>query len=209
MFSSHRSGIGKAVFVLLCLILTAAILTLSFLIYRTLSEPAEVTALRRLHVPEWVDVDLIRRDGASRRRTRLEALNAIVIHYIGNPGTSAQNNRNYFDNPDSTVSAHFIVGLEGEIIQCIPLHEKSSASNHRNRDTISIEVCHPDESGVFSPETYASLVRLTAWLCRECDLGADQIIRHYDITGKICPSWFVDDEAAWETFKQDVMTAKE
>ena len=53
-------------------------------------------------------------------------------------------NRNYFAQPDTQVSAHFLVGLDGEVIQCIPLEEKSSATNERNRDTISIEVCHPD-----------------------------------------------------------------
>ena len=63
---------------------------------------------------------------------------------MGNPGTTAQANRNYFAQPDTQVSAHFLVGLDGEVIQCIPLEEKSSATNERNRDTISIEVCHPD-----------------------------------------------------------------
>ena len=42
----------------------------------------------------------------------------------------------YFDNPASDVSSNFVIGPEGEIIQCIPLYEKSSAGNHRNQDTI-------------------------------------------------------------------------
>ncbi len=75
----------------------------------------------------------------------------IAIHYVGNPGTSAQANRNYFAQPDAQVSAHFLIGLEGEIIQCIPLNEKSSATNDRNRDTISIEVCHPRRHGAVHP----------------------------------------------------------
>ena len=54
-------------------------------------------------------------------------------------------NRDYFNNDDTTVSAHFLVGLEGEVIQCVPLDEKSSATNDRNGDTISIEVCHPNK----------------------------------------------------------------
>ena len=49
------------------------------------------------------------------------------------------------------MSAHFLIGLEGEIIQCIPLNEKSSATNDRNRDTISIEVCHPDANRAVHP----------------------------------------------------------
>lgn len=43
--------------------------------------------------------------------------------------------------------------------------EISAATNQRNSDTISIEVCHPDESGRFSEVTYRSLIKLCAWLC--------------------------------------------
>lgn len=201
----------RAIYTLLCLALIAGILLLSYLIFLRLSASPLESALREVSLPASVKVDLIKFDGASRRGTPLDELNAIVIHYIGNPGTSAQNNRNYFNNPDSTVSAHFVVGLEGEIIQCIPLWEKSSASNHRNSDTISVEVCHPDETGVFTDETYRSLVDLVAHLCRETGLTADNVIRHYDITGKICPRWFVEDETAWATFLADIRakTAKE
>lgn len=40
-----------------------------------------------VEVPDWVDVQLIPVDGASRRGDKLEAVNDIVIHYVGNPGT--------------------------------------------------------------------------------------------------------------------------
>ena len=30
------------------------------------------------------------------------------------------------------------------------------------------------------------------------------MIRHYDVTGKICPKYFVEHEDAWEQFKADV-----
>lgn len=30
------------------------------------------------------------------------------------------------------------------------------------------------------------------------------LIRHHDVTGKICPKWFVDHPDAWEQFKRDV-----
>jgi len=163
--------------------------------------------LEGTEVPDWVDVRLIRVDGASRRGVRLEELNNIVIHYVGNPGTTAQQNRNYFDSSASEVSSHFVIGLEGEIIQCIPLTEKSSASNHRNRDTISIEVCHPDGTGKFTESTYRSLVKLTAWLCDTCRLKSSDVIRHYDITGKQCPKYYVDHQDAWKAFLKDVREA--
>lgn len=156
-------------------------------------------------MPDWIKVDLIPVDGTSRRGVKLETrVKDIVIHYVGNPQTSAAANRNWYTNSKSTVSSHFIVGLEGEVIQCVPLDEKSSASNERNRDTISIETCHPDETGKFSTVTYNSLVRLTAWLCDRYNLSTDHIIRHYDVTGKDCPKYFVEHEDAWKQFRQDV-----
>lgn len=166
-----------------------------------------VLKLAGITMPDWVDVQLIDVDGGSRRGVPLEGIQDIVIHYVGNPGATAQQNRDYFDSPASEVSAHFVVGLDGEIIQCIPLTEKSSASNDRNRDTISIEVCHPDETGKFTDDAYASLVTLTAWLCQVCGLDSGQVIRHYDITGKQCPLYFVQHEDAWKQFQADVQAA--
>lgn len=195
------------VLILSAIFLFFALIWGGFRLYQRANEPDDVAALRTLDLPAWVDVDLISVDGAARRGVSLESVGGIVIHYIGNPGTSAAQNRKYFNNPGTTVSAHFVVGLEGEIIQCVPLNEKSSASNHRNADTISIEVCHPDETGVFNDKTYASLVRLTAWLCTEIGFTEEEIIRHYDVTGKICPRWFVEDESAWAAFKQAVTEA--
>lgn len=190
-----RSGCGCLLFLL---ILAAAGL---YLLYDTIFP---VRRLETLEVPSYVDVQIIDIDGASRRGTSLSDINDIVIHYVGNPGTSAQANRNWYANPSSNVSSHFIVGLKGEIIQCIPLHEKSSASNHRNSDTISIEVCHPDASGKFNAATYDSLVDLTAWLVKSCGLTVDNVIRHYDVTGKECPRYYVRNEDAWNQFKADV-----
>ena len=105
--------------------------------------------------------------------------------------------------------AVILIGLEGEIIQCIPTWEMAYASNDRNADTISIECCHPDENGKFTDATYRSLVQLTAWLCAKYDLTADQVIRHYDVTGKICPKYFVEDEDAWVEFRRNVQDALE
>ena len=161
-------------------------------------------------VPDWVDVQLIDIDGASRRGVKLEEINDIVVHYVGNPGTTAQQNRNYFNNPDSEVSSHFVIGLDGEVIQCVPLDEKSSATSERNRDTISIEVCHPDETGAFSPAAYQQVVELTAWLCRTFDLDPDtDVIRHYDVTEKLCPLYYVEHPEAWDAFRADVAAEME
>ncbi len=184
------------IFVLVLLVVVGVILNLTTL--------GQMLKLSRDNVPRWVDVQIIDINGSGRRGERLSGVNDIVIHYVGNPGTTAQQNHDFFDQPDTTVSAHFLVGLDGEIIQCIPLDEVSSASNERNGDTISIEVCHPDATGQFNQKTYDSLVKLTAWLCDYCDIGRDHVIRHYDITGKLCPLYFVEHPDAWEQFLLDV-----
>lgn len=144
----------------------------------------------------------------SRPQIELKEVNAVVIHYVANPGTSAKDNRNYFeglkDSGATYASSNYIVGLKGEIIQCVPLDEIAYCSNNRNEDSISIECCHPDESGKFNDNTYQSVVQLTAWLCGRYNLTADKIIRHYDITGKNCPKYYVENEAAWKQFRLDV-----
>lgn len=145
----------------------------------------------------------------SRPGKELKEVNAIVVHYVGNPGTTAAQNRSFFENLKDThatsASSHYIIGMEGEIIQCVPLNEISYASNNRNKDTIAIECCHPDETGQFTTATYKSLVKLVAALCRTYDLDPETgIIRHYDVTGKYCPLYYVNHEDEWYGFKLDV-----
>lgn len=159
--------------------------------------------LKTLEVPDYVDVQLID-VGLGRTGLLLTEVKDIAVHYTGNPGSTAQNNRDYFNKPSTDVSSHFVIGIDGEIIQCIPLDEKSAATNNRNKDTISIEVCHEDETGQFSDAAYASLVKLTAWLCENSDLDEENVIRHYDVTGKECPLYYVRNEDKWEDFKSDV-----
>ncbi len=162
--------------------------------------------LKAIEIPDWIDEQLIYVHNTARTGAALDGVKNIVIHYVGNPGTSAQNNRDYYNKPTTEVSSHFLVGLEGEIIQCVPLWEKSAASNWRNNDTISIEVCHPDETGQFNDASYSSAVRLTAWLLNELGLDESDVIRHYDITEKLCPLYYVEREDAWEQLKNDIGT---
>ena len=60
----------------------------------------------------------------------------------------------------------------------------------------------------FSAETMASLLRLTAWLCEEFDLAPADVIRHYDVTGKVCPKYYVDHPEAWEDFRSALRAAR-
>ena len=160
-----------------------------------------------------IDVQLLDVNAYSRPGIETEGINGIVIHYTANPGSTAQENRDYFNSLQyshaTEASSNFIVGLDGEIIQCVPTWEVAYASNERNTDTVSIECCHPDDSGKFTDETYRSLVQLTAWLCVKFGLTEEDVIRHYDVTGKNCPKYFVEHEDAWDEFRQNVGQAIE
>ena len=160
-----------------------------------------------------INVQLLDVNAYSRPGMETETITGIVIHYTANPGSTAQENRDYFNSLQyshaTEASSNFIVGLDGEIIQCVPTWEVAYASNERNTDTVSIECCHPDDSGRFTDETYRSLVQLTAWLCVKFGLTEEDVIRHYDVTGKNCPKYFVEHEDAWDEFRQNVGQAIE
>ena len=102
----------------------------------------------------YIDVELLTPNEYSRPQIPIESVKYIAIHYTANPGATAMANRNYFENLANThetkVSSHFVIGLDGEVVQCIPTSEISYATNSRNVDTVSIECCHQDEIGKFS-----------------------------------------------------------
>lgn len=144
----------------------------------------------------------------SRPQIPLTDVKKIAVHYVGNPMSTAKNNRDYFENLKNTharyVSAHFIIGLLGEVIQCIPLNEWSYCTNQANGYSISIECCHPDKTGKFNRETEESLIALCAYLCGKFGLSENDIIRHYDVTGKACPLWYVSHPEDFEAMKKAV-----
>lgn len=168
----------------------------------------------------------------SRPQIPLSKVTKIAVHYVGGAGSSAQNTRDYFESlkdqiPDPTgkwwvnkdgsyrtfkgekvgiryVSSHFVVGLLGEVIQCIPLEEMSYCTNQANGYSISIETCHPLADGKFNSVTERSLIELTAELCRKFGLTEKDVIRHYDVTGKLCPLYYVNHPEAWENFRAEV-----
>ncbi len=152
--------------------------------------------------------DFISVNEYSRPGERLKKVNNIFVHYTANPGTSAAQNRSYFENlgitGETSASAHFVIGYEGEIVQCIPLEEIAYAVMKRNYDSISIECCYLDEDGKFTDATYQSLIKLSAWLLKEYKLAPEDMRRHYDEGGKKCPLYYVEHEDAWEQFLKDL-----
>lgn len=157
--------------------------------------------------PEMLE-DFLTISEYNRPGTKLERVNNIFVHYTANPGTSAAQNRSYFESLGQTheraASAHFIIGYDGEIIQCIPLEEEAYAVRERNADSISIECCYIAEDGSFTQATYDSLIEMLAWLTDEYHLEPQDILRHYDCGGKKCPLYYVEHEDAWQQLLDDV-----
>ena len=193
--------------ILLCSALVIILLTILSAISmlmapkETAEKPEYVLTKKITTHPEY-SLQLLPVNEYSRPGTKLEKVNGVVVHYTGNPGTTAQQNHGYFEGLAESgatyASSHFIIGLSGEIIYCVPLDEIAYASNERNADTISIECCINNEDGRFTEETYDALIRLTAWLVGEYDLEINDIIRHYDVTGKLCPIYYVNNPDEWE-----------
>ena len=144
----------------------------------------------------------------SRPGEPLPEVKNIFIHYTANPGTTAEQNRSYFENlgitGETSASAHFVIGFDGTILQCIPLDEIGYAVKTRNYDSVSIECCYQSADGSFTEATYDSLIRLTAWLLEKYGLTPADVLRHYDVGGKKCPLYFVENEEAWEGFRQEL-----
>lgn len=157
--------------------------------------------------PDWIE-DFLTPNEFSRPGDPLTQVNSIFVHYTANPGTSAAQNRSYFeslkDTQERSASAHFIIGYDGEIIQCIPLDEIAYAVQTRNEDSLSIECCYMEEDGSFTQETYDSLISLLGWLTDAYDLDVEDILRHYDCGGKKCPLYYTEHPEAWEKLKEDV-----
>jgi len=167
----------------------------------------------------------------SRPGTPLGKVKGIVIHWVANPKTTAEQNRNYFESLKSQsitdpqkryASAHFIIGLEGEVVQCLLETEvgyhvgadkytdraKSELSSYPNNCTLGIELCHINWEGEFTPKTLQSCKELVLELCERYNLGEKNIYRHFDVTGKDCPRLFVKNPDQWERFLTFVFDGK-
>ena len=151
----------------------------------------------------------------TRPGTKLKKVEKIVIHYTGVAiGSSAMDQRDRYEarkdshnDTDSRESMHFIIGAEGEIVQCIPITEAAYASKGDNGRALSIEFCNTAVDGSMSADTYESLVKLVAYLCDEFDLTEKNVERHYDITGAACPLYFTKNPESWTLFREDVARA--
>lgn len=142
----------------------------------------------------------------------------IVIHFVGALG-GAEANCKYYASQYIGASAHYFVGFNGEIWQSV---EDKNISWHcgakkyvhpecRNGNSLGIELCVRNKGSqaadskdwYFEDVTVQSAIALTKALMVKYNVPADHVIRHYDVTGKICPNPFVYNHTqhTWESFK--------
>jgi N-acetylmuramoyl-L-alanine amidase CwlA len=145
----------------------------------------------------------------------------IVVHYTGSVA-SALNSVKYYSSLKAEASAHYFVGHKSEGAKIYQSVEDNNIAWHcgtnkgyyhpkcRNANSIGIETCcHNDtadktamsRSWYFDKETVDALVELVKYLMEKYSIDADRIVRHYDVTHKLCPSMWVHDESAWKAFK--------
>lgn len=154
-----------------------------------------------------IQKNLLTPNPMSRPGISMGTVKGCVIHYVGNPGSTALANRNYFENlknqQTTYASSHYIIGLQGEIIFCVPENEVAYHASNANSNYIGIECCHPDSSGKFNDKTRASLVELGADILKR--YGVNTLKRHYDITGKFCPLYYVNNPSEWNQLINDII----
>ncbi len=148
----------------------------------------------------------------SRPQTKIGTIKNIVVHWIGNAGSTAENNAKYFDSlkdgRGTYASSHYIIGNDGVVIRCVPENEVAYHASSANSYSIGIEVCHPDSTGKYTDLAYKSLIELLVDLCERYKLEPMRaIIRHYDVSGKDCPRYYVKNTEEWKRLKQDVEDA--
>lgn len=139
----------------------------------------------------------------------------IVIHYTGNNGDTARNNLRYYSCNTVKASAHFFVD-EKEVCCSVPFDSVAwhcgtiGEYRHpdcRNANSIGIELCsrrYDNGTYYFKPETLELAARFTAQKMKDLNIPIDHVVRHYDVTGKLCPRPFIN-QAAWDGFKRKVM----
>ena len=156
----------------------------------------------------------------------LSRIKYIVIHYVGALG-GAEANCKYYASQYVGASAHYFVGFSGEIWQSVEdkkvaWHCGAKTYIHpecRNSNSIGIELCVRNKGSqsdtsrdwYFEDATVASAKKLTKQLMEQYGIREDHVIRHYDVTGKICPNPYVYNNTihTWEDFKDSLLSAAE
>lgn len=131
----------------------------------------------------------------------------IVIHYTGIPSDTAENNALYSAREFTGVSAHYFVDKrevwqsvreEDTAYHCGSTHPKHPTC--RNYNSIGVEMC--DSVGTVPAATRERMEAVVRELMDKYGVPVENVLRHYDVTGKRCPAPWVDNPAEWMEFKK-------
>ena len=155
--------------------------------------------------------------GGSRNASQIRYL---VYHYTGNDGDRAANNAKYFQNNIVKASAHYFVD-DTTVWRSVPdlkvawsVGGSKYANAHKtgggtmygvitNTNSLSIEMCDTIRNGVYqaSEATLANAAALGRALMEKYGIPIENVYRHFDVTGKHCPSYLVSAQK-WAEFKK-------
>ena len=155
--------------------------------------------------------------GGSRNASQIRYL---VYHYTGNDGDKAANNAKYFQNNIVKASAHYFVD-DTTVWRSVPdlkVAWSVGGSKYANADktgggtmygvisntnSLSIEMCDTIRNGVYqaSEATLANAAALGRTLMEKYGIPIENVYRHFDVTGKHCPSYLVNAQK-WAEFKK-------
>lgn len=146
--------------------------------------------------------------GGSRDTSTIKFL---VIHYTAGDGDTDENNAIYFKNNVVKSSAHYFVD-DDSVTQSVPdnyiaWHCGANTYKHatcRNANSIGIEICDDIKNGVIYPsaKTIENVLELVEYLMNKYSIPKENVIRHYDVTGKLCPAYWSGTpakDAKWKT----------
>ena len=163
-------------------------------------------------------------NAANYKKGRTAPVKYIVIHYTAGNGDTAKNNADYYASAKIEASAHYFVD-EGNIIYQSVKDTDTAWSvggtrvyKHkecRNANSINIKLCSRNRNGsgkpasdggwYFKPETVNNALELTRFLMSKYNIPPENVIRHFDVWGKICPAPFVNSPGEWESFKRKLV----
>lgn len=120
----------------------------------------------------------------------------IVVHYTGTLA-SAHNNLLYFSRNNAYASAQYFIDRDGTLYDVSQsVTEDDTAWHAGNWDvncrSVGIECVSAGED--FTEVQIETLADLVQTLMRRYGVPASRVIRHYDVTGKLCPAPYVRQE---------------
>lgn len=141
----------------------------------------------------------------------LSNIKYIVVHYTANDGDTDEANANYFQNKlANPASAHYFVD-DDSVTQSVPdnyvaYHCGTTGKYYhtcRNATSIGVELCDTIKNGKHdvSELTKNNAIELIKSLMKKYNIPIENVIRHYDVTHKLCPLFWVNDINDWNNFK--------